>query len=135
MWWRAQKRVLSIWVVGSSSRVPIRSLTSPWWQEVWTSRHLLVERIVVCLRLLHRPACSPNEPTYSGLGPHEALPHAWLTKLLRAMSGSADFSPGWQVPGLGHAQRWSIMSLNGCGQPSGQPVSCWHRTPDGEKLG
>lgn len=45
-------------------------------------------KMVACLRLLHRTECSPHEPAYSGLGPHAALPPAWLIKPLRARSGS-----------------------------------------------
>lgn len=39
---------------GGHSWMPGGSLGSPFRGEVWTSRHLLVERIIVCLSLLHR---------------------------------------------------------------------------------
>lgn len=85
--------------------MPVGSLTSPRWREIWTSRHMLVERIEVCLRRLHRPGRSPNQPTYSGLGPHGAPPPVWLTKLLRAMSGSPDAATS-----LGTCGRWPQLT-------------------------
>ena len=51
---------------GGHSQMPARSLASPFKGDVWTLRHLLMERIIVCLRLLHRPRLNPNQPTHGG---------------------------------------------------------------------
>lgn len=69
--------------------------------------------MVACLRLLHRPECSPHEPAYSGLGPHTALPPAWLIKPLRARSGSLTATSSGNLSALASAYCLQSSGIKG----------------------